>query len=140
MTAPKNVYSRRDFLRLAGAGAAAVGLGGFPSILQARPRTKSAIVLGIDGMDPGLLHRFVREGRMPNAQQLMESGAFSTLRTSDPPQSPVAWSNFISGTNPGGHGIFDFIARNPATLEPYLSTSRTTGSTRTVRVGPWLLP
>ena len=131
--------SRRRFLGLIGAGAAACGLG-FPAIVQARPRTKSVIVLGMDGMDPALLQRFLREGRMPNARRLMETGAFSPLQTSDPPQSPVAWSNFISGTNPGGHGIFDFIARHPATLEPYLSTSHTAGASGNLHVGQWLLP
>ena len=110
----KQAYTRRQFLRLMGAGAAVTAFG-FPAIVRARPRTRSVIVLGIDGMDPILLTRYIRAGRMPNARRLMEMGGFSRLGTSDPPQSPVAWSNFISGTNPGGHGIFDFIARDPAT-------------------------
>lgn len=135
----RHTMSRRRFLGLLGAGATVCGLG-FPAILHARPRTKSIIVLGMDGMDPGLLNRFLTDGRMPNTRRLIESGAFSPLRTSDPPQSPVAWSNFISGTNPGGHGIFDFIARNPATLEPYLSASRASGATKSLRVGSWQLP
>ncbi len=71
-------------------------------------------MLGVDGMDPRLLERFVRAGRMPHCARLIERGSFQPLATSNPPQSPVAWSNFISGTNPGGHGIFDFIARDPA--------------------------
>lgn len=57
-----------------------------------------------------------------------------------PPQSPVAWSNFISGANPGTHGIFDFIARDPATLIPYLSTARLTPPSQTVRLGKWRFP
>ncbi len=98
------------------------------------------VVLGIDGMDPSLTLKFAREGLMPNALKLMKSGGFSQLGTSDPPQSPVAWSNFISGTNPGGHGIFDFIARDAATMNPYLSTSRMEGDPATVDIGNWKIP
>ncbi|MCX7591215.1 MAG: alkaline phosphatase family protein [Kiritimatiellae bacterium] len=131
--------SRREFLRMTGACAVLASVG-FPAISSARPRVRSVIVLGIDGMDPNLLLRFVAQGLMPNAQRLMEIGCFAPLGTSDPPQSPVAWSNFISGTNPGGHGIFDFIARDPATLAPYLSTSRVQQGSLNVRVGHHLFP
>ncbi len=41
------------------------------------------------------------------------AGGFSDLGTSIPPQSPVAWANFINGSGPGSHGIFDFIHRHP---------------------------
>ncbi len=74
------------------------------------------IILGIDGMDPQLLHRFMREGKMPNFAKLEAGGDFRLLTTSIPPQSPVAWSNLITGMNAGGHGIFDFIHRDPKTL------------------------
>jgi predicted AlkP superfamily phosphohydrolase/phosphomutase len=90
---------------------------------SAAKKRASLIVLGLDGMDPRLVKRFVREGRMPNAKKLIEAGTFSPLGTSMPPQSPVAWSNFISGANPGVHGIFDFIHREPDTLVPYMSVS-----------------
>jgi hypothetical protein len=56
-----------------------------------------------------------------------------------PPQSPVAWSSFITGLDPGGHGIFDFIHRDPKTMLPYLSTSKTEGG-RAIGVGRWQLP
>ena len=55
---------------------------------------------------------------------LAKQGSFRRLTTSIPPQSPVAWSNLITGMNAGGHGIFDFIHRDPKTLQPYFSTSR----------------
>jgi len=70
----------------------------------------------------------------------MAEGIFSPIATSEPPQSPVAWSNFISGTNPGGHGIFDFIARDAETLRPYLSTARTEPAERQLRIGKFSLP
>ena len=101
---------------------------------------KKVIVLGIDGMDPGLLGRFVQEGRMPNFGRFMAEDHFRPLRTSIPPQSPVAWSSFITGMNPGGHGIFDFIHRDPATLSPYLSTSRTEEGAYALSLGSWRVP
>ena len=84
---------------------------------------KKVIVLGIDGMDPVLLARFVEDGRMPNFGRFMDGDHFRPLRTSIPPQSPVAWSSFITGMNPGGHGIFDFIHRgsgHPVSLPVHL--------------------
>jgi predicted AlkP superfamily phosphohydrolase/phosphomutase len=67
-------------------------------------------------------------------------GSFSSLATSNPPQSPVAWSNFISGTNPGGHGIFDFIARDPETMLPYQSISRIVPGRKPITIGNFVLP
>ncbi|MFG0319224.1 MAG: alkaline phosphatase family protein [Planctomycetota bacterium JB042] len=67
------------------------------------------VVLGIDGMDPDVVSRLMAEGKMPNFKALADEGSFSPLGTSIPPESPVAWSNFITGRNPGGHGVFDFL-------------------------------
>src|SRR3982751_5064826 len=72
------------------------------------------IVLGIDGMDPVFVER--HWDALPNLARLRASGSFSRLGTSSPPQSPVAWSTFITGMEPGAHGIFDFVHRDPATL------------------------
>jgi len=83
------------------------------------------IVIGFDGMDYELLKNLISKGKLPNFEKLSKDGDFKQLRTSVPPQSPVAWSNFITGMNPGGHGIFDFIHRDPETMFPYLSTSKT---------------
>ncbi len=54
-----------------------------------------------------------------------------------PPQSPVAWSNFITGTDAGGHGIFDFVHRDPETMLPYLSTSKTEDASRVLKLGKY---
>ncbi len=64
------------------------------------------------------------EGRMPEFARLAREGTFQPLGTSTPPQSPVAWSNFITGRNPGGHGMFDFIHRDPETYQPLSSATR----------------
>ncbi len=100
------------------------------------------IVLGVDGFDPKLLDQYLAQGQMPNCRRLIDSGAFHRLKTSDPPQSPVAWSNFISGTNPGGHGMFDFVARDPGaeTILPTLGMARTEQAGTPVKLGKWMVP
>jgi predicted AlkP superfamily phosphohydrolase/phosphomutase len=101
---------------------------------------KRVIVLGFDGLDYDLTRSLIEKGRLPNFARLAASGGFAPLGTSIPPQSPVAWSTFITGLDPGGHGIFDFIHRDPKTMVPYLSTSRTVGSSRAITVGEWQFP
>lgn len=101
---------------------------------------KRVIVLGFDGMDYGLTQRLISEGRLPNLARLAELGGFSPLQTSIPPQSPVAWSDFLTGLDAGGHGIYDFIHRDPRTMLPYLSTTITEGPSRVIRLGKWQLP
>jgi predicted AlkP superfamily phosphohydrolase/phosphomutase len=98
------------------------------------------IILGVDGMDPQLLKQFMQERRMPNFSRLAEQGSFRLLTTSIPPQSPVAWSNLITGMNAGGHGIFDFIHRNPKTMELYFSASRVEGPKHAIHLGNWVIP
>src|SRR6266849_8078364 len=98
------------------------------------------IILGIDGMDPQLLKQFIQKGQMPNFSTLMQQGSFRPLTTSIPPQSPVAWSNLITGMNAGGHGIFDFIHRDPKTFQFYFSTSRVEGPKHSFHVGSWVIP
>jgi predicted AlkP superfamily phosphohydrolase/phosphomutase len=98
------------------------------------------IVLGIDGMDPQLLHRYKQDGRMPNFQRLERDGSFRELRTSVPPQSPVAWSNVITGMNPGGHGVYDFIERDPNTMLPEFSMARVEAPAHTLSLGSWVIP
>lgn len=134
-----SLVSRRDFLRGGGALAAA-GTLGFPMVSCSGRRRRDVVVLGVDGMDPDLLESLMAAGRMPNFSRMAQRGSFQRVRTSDPPQSPVAWSNFISGTNPGGHGIFDFIARDHSTLQPFLATARISPPSRTLRLGKYALP
>ncbi len=98
------------------------------------------VVLGIDGMDYSLTKQFMDAGIMPNFSRLAAQGHFSSLETSVPPLSPVAWSNFITGMDSGGHGIFDFLHRDPDTIIPYLSTSRAENEEPTSLWGCWQIP
>ncbi|MBN2466889.1 MAG: alkaline phosphatase family protein [Deltaproteobacteria bacterium] len=136
----RNEFTRREILKAMGSAAVAASLGGLDKKVWAKTRPPKVIVLGIDGMDPTLVRHFIKQGKMPNTKKLTEMGGFSPLTTSIPPQSPVAWANFITGMNPGGHGIFDFIHREPETLIPYLSTSRTTPPTKKISLGDWRIP
>jgi len=138
-------YSRRlwawAFLSALLFFAAAIGCGGDDSAKgSSASGEKKVIVIGFDGMDPKILSRLMQEGKMPNFKKLSEEGDFSELGTSMPPQSPVAWSDFITGMDAGGHGIFDFIHREPGTMFPYLSTSSAEPPGRTVTVGKWVIP
>ncbi|MCP4231469.1 MAG: hypothetical protein GY771_15155 [bacterium] len=138
---------RRDFIKKAGTVAAtASALSAFPSVLAGcgsslkADLSQKVIVLGIDGMDPALLKRFIASGHMPAFTKFLEKGQLHRLGTSLPPQSPVAWSNFISGAHPGVHGIYDFIARDPKTLGPYMSLARTIPAKHTIPVGDMVIP
>ncbi len=135
---PADQISRRIFLQAIGASALVAGCTGKPARRPGAPARM--IVLGVDGMDPELLKKYMQAGRMPNCQKLEQTGSFQTLHTSNPPQSPVAWSSFISGTNPGGHGIFDFVARDPVTMQPYHSTARIEGQGAPMKIGRWSIP
>jgi predicted AlkP superfamily phosphohydrolase/phosphomutase len=85
---------------------------------------KKVIVIGLDGLDPRLVESLFAAGDLPNLQKLRRLGGFSRVRTTYPAQTPVAWSTFSTGTNPGGHGIFDFIRRDPRTYLPDFSLNR----------------
>jgi predicted AlkP superfamily phosphohydrolase/phosphomutase len=80
------------------------------------------IVVGLDGQDPVLTERFMREGLLPNFKRLATMGCYRPLRTTFPSVSPVAWSSFSTGTHPGRHNIFDFLDRDRRTYLPMLSS------------------
>ena len=98
------------------------------------------IVLGFDGLDHAFTRQWIDEGRLPNFARLEQMGSFTPLETVIPPQSPVAWSSFVTGMDPGGHGIFDFLHRDPETMFPYSSSAGSSSDGRFLRVGRWQLP
>jgi hypothetical protein len=125
--------ARRDFLKQSTLAVAAITAGlDVKPVYVARKRRISAcpgrkvIVIGIDGMDPRLSEMMMDAGMLPAFDKLRKQGGYRVLGTSIPPQSPVAWANFINGAGPGSHGIFDFVHRNPQKqCVPFLSIAET---------------
>ena len=92
---------------------------------------RRVVVLGLDGVDPALLARFRGEGALPNFDALAREGGFAPLATSNPAQSPVAWATLGTGVNPGRHGVFDFLHRDPEEYRLFLSITRPKGRSLT---------
>lgn len=88
-----------------------------------RAKYRKVVVLGLDGTSPAVLKSMMDAGELPNFQAVKEAGYFGPLRTSVPPISPVAWSVFQTGSNPGKTNIFDFLSRAPGSYQPRLSFS-----------------
>jgi len=103
-------------------------------------RCKRVVILGLDGMDPGIATRFMREGKLPNFQRLADRGVFRPLGTSYPSMSPVAWSSFTTGVDPSRHNIFDFLTRDPCTYAPMLSSTDIRSSRRVLNIGRFMVP
>ena len=80
------------------------------------------------------------EGKLPNFAKLQEQGCFKPLLSTIPPISPVAWSSFQTGVNPGKHNIFDFLTRDRKTYAPKLSSTDIKGPLRTLSVGRYQIP
>jgi predicted AlkP superfamily phosphohydrolase/phosphomutase len=104
------------------------------------PAARRLIIVGLDGQDPKMTERLMKAGKLPNFTRLAESGCYHTLRTTYPSVSPVAWSSFSTGTQPGRHNIFDFLDRDRRTYLPMLSSTRIGGVDRVLRLGQFQIP
>jgi predicted AlkP superfamily phosphohydrolase/phosphomutase len=105
-----------------------------------RSRFKRVVVLGLDGLDHALTERMLEEGKLPNLAALRKQGSFKPLGTTLPSISPVAWSSFQTGTNPGKHNIYDFLTPDLHTYQPKLSSVEIRPPQRTLRLGKYRIP
>ncbi|MEN8153586.1 MAG: alkaline phosphatase family protein [Acidobacteriota bacterium] len=104
-------------------------------------RFKRTIVIGFDGMDYNLLNKFIKEGKkFPNFEKLMKDGTFAPLQSTEPPISPVAWSTFSTGVNPGKHNIFDFLTTDRNTYMPKMSGSDIIPPKKNLKIGKYTIP
>jgi len=92
--------------------APAQGETGSPTAPEAS--TRRVVILGFDGVEPSIVSTMLDAGELPNLATLRDSGTYSELGTTIPPQSPTAWASFITCKYPGNHGIYDFLRRIPS--------------------------
>ena len=92
---------------------------GFTDRFLKRRGKNRVAVIGLDGVPYGLIEALVKSGNMPFLSQIMKEGSSTKMRSSIPPVSSVAWATFMTGVNPGKHGIYGFIDLKDHTLDPY---------------------
>src|SRR3990170_1666122 len=66
------------------------------------------LIIGLDGATFDVLNPLIAEGRMPRLREAIAAGASGRLRSTVPPITPAAWTTFLTGKNPGSHGVIDF--------------------------------
>jgi predicted AlkP superfamily phosphohydrolase/phosphomutase len=103
-------------------------------------RVKRVVILGLDGMDHELTEKMLAAGELPNLAALRDQGSFKPLGSTVPPISPVAWSTFQTGVNPGKHNIFDFLTPDLHTYRAKLSSVEIRPPRRSIKVGKYQLP
>ena len=122
--------TRREFLEQTTATGTVLGLHALVStlsgckkgnVMKRKQSYERCIILGMDGLDPQILTKLVKDNKLPNFTRLANEGTFVPLRTSNPTMSPVAWSDIATGAGPEYHGIFDFLHRDPENYIPYIS-------------------
>jgi predicted AlkP superfamily phosphohydrolase/phosphomutase len=99
-----------------------------PSVFRVRRAasqfSQRLLILGFDGMDPALVGKWMKEGKLPNLKRVAETGGMFPLSTTHSPESPTAWASFATGVNPGKHNIYDFLVRDTTTYLPDLGMVR----------------
>ncbi len=98
------------------------------------------VIVGLDGMEPTLVEKYMDEGKLPNLSKLRQSGTYTKLGTTIPAISPVAWSSFMTGCHPAKHNIFDFLSRNPSTYLPDLSSAQISSPKKFLSLGKYKIP
>jgi len=105
-----------------------------------RSSVNRLIIVGLDGLEPSLVLKYMHEGKLPHLSQLRREGCFAPLATTTPAISPVVWSSFATGTEPGKHNIFDFLSRDPKTYLPVLSSVVLGKPEKWVNLGRYRIP
>jgi len=105
-----------------------------------KSRINQLVIIGLDGLEPSLVEKFMAEGKLPHLSRLKKEGSYARLRTTIPAISPVAWSSFMTGSNPSKHNIFDFLSRDPKTYLPELSSSRIGKPKKVLPLGKYNIP
>jgi predicted AlkP superfamily phosphohydrolase/phosphomutase len=108
--------------------------------ISKKARTRRVVIVGLDGLEPSLVERYMQEGMLPNFSALKQEGGYSKLGSTLPPVSPVAWSTYQTGVNPGAHNIFDFLTRDKRFCMPNLSSTKTEPPKKFLHLGKFIYP
>ncbi|KPL19442.1 MAG: hypothetical protein AMJ92_03135 [candidate division Zixibacteria bacterium SM23_81] len=93
------------------------------AFFRTRPKKRRVFVLSLDGVPYSFLEAQMSQGRLPHLAKMVEEGSFTRMRSVLPTISSVAWSTFMTGKNPGKHGIFGFVDHRPSSYEMFIPTS-----------------
>ncbi|MGD9498392.1 MAG: alkaline phosphatase family protein [Armatimonadota bacterium] len=79
------------------------------------------LVIGLDGVPHSLLNQLIERGVTPNLAAIATSGDLRVARSTLPTVSCAAWTSFVTGVNPGAHGVFGFVDREPGTYQQHIT-------------------
>jgi predicted AlkP superfamily phosphohydrolase/phosphomutase len=86
--------------------------------------SNKVIIIGLDGATFELLGQWIEAGRLPHLKAMMADGVSGELQSCVPPVTAPAWTSFMTGNNPGKHGIFDFVVQDKTTYQFHPVNSR----------------
>ncbi len=112
----------------------------FSGSVKAAVKAEKVLILGFDGMDPGIVRAMIARGELPNIRKFMDMGTFSDLISTAPPESPCAWASFATGLDPAGHGVFGFISRSPKDYLPIDNSEPLRTGGKSLEIGGWNVP
>jgi predicted AlkP superfamily phosphohydrolase/phosphomutase len=72
------------------------------------------LIIGLDAFDPDIVERMLEAGKFPHLSNFLHKDGYARFAVTNPPQSEISWTSIATGLNPGGHGMFDFVHRDPA--------------------------
>src|SRR5256885_10830303 len=90
---------------------------------KSKETAKRVVLIGLDGTPFTLARRFIEDGTMPRLGELERRGTLLQMDTAIPDISSVAWTSFMTGANPGRHGIFGFLDLQPNSYKIYFPNS-----------------
>jgi len=83
-------------------------------------REKRCLAIGLDGVSTGLMTEYMERGLMPRVKEILASGfGLFEMDASIPDVSSTSWASFLTGTNPGEHGIYGFMDLKPGAYSMY---------------------
>jgi predicted AlkP superfamily phosphohydrolase/phosphomutase len=90
---------------------------------KSKESNSRVVVIGLDGAPCTLVRKFIADGTMPRMAELAGRGTLLQMDTSIPDISSVAWTSFMTGANPGRHGIYGFVDLLPNSYKLHFPNS-----------------